>query len=313
MNNIKKGKIVKKNKNDFDEIKDIIEKLSSNKENKDNEFKISSVYNNYKSEYKPNNNIERNIKLNYNYDNYKHSIHKNNKIKERNEENNHKNIGFKSNINYGYNNKIDKEIEKLYDYYHNNNFDNIQNNRPVKKKSKNKNKKNHSYNKTPNYISNAYNIYQNLNPYPYPYPYNNYRYYPYYPYDESIENYNFYQNEQDHIRKVEDKILQLKIQKYDKISEQCPFYPNLNNNSKYSGITPKKNIYINRNSSLNNCQTSLNISDRNMLRRKYFYDINNLNLSQNKKEIKIKNINKINVANSMDNNISKKIKNKNRS
>ena len=314
MNNNKKGKIVKKNKNDFNEIKDIIEKLSSNKENKDNEFKISSVYNNYKSEYKPNKSIERNIKLNYNYDNYKNSLHKNNKIKERNEENNHKNIGFKSNINYGYNNKIDKEIEKLYDYYHNNNFDNIQNNRPVKKKSKNKNKNNHSFQKTPNYINNAYNIYQNPNPYPYQYPYNNYRYYPYYPYEENIENYNFYQNEQDHIRKVEDKILQLEIQKYNQISEQCPFYPNLNNNSKYSGIIPKKNIYINRNSSLNNCQTSLNISDTNMLRRKYFYDINNLNLSQNKKEIKIKNINKINVANSMDNNnISKKIKNKNRS
>ena len=306
LNNIKKGKIVKKKKNDFDEINDIIEKLSFDKENKDNQYKFSSQPN-YKSEYKPKNNVERKIKLNYNYDNYNYSPYMNiNNIEKRNDENN-KNITFKSNINYGYNNKINKEIDRLYDYYQNNNYDN-QSNKPIRKKPKNK--KYRSFTKIPNYMNNEYIIYQNPNAYQLLYDNYNYRYYPYYPYYVNDDYYDFYQKGQEHLRKVENKILQLKIQQFNEISDQCPFYPQI---SKYSPRTRSKSRSKSKNSnkSLNKCLTSINITDRNPL---HINNINNLNLSQNKKEIKLKNLNRINVSSSMDtNNISKKTKNKNRS
>ena len=306
LNNIKKGKIVKKKKNDFDEINDIIEKLSFDKENKDNQYKFSSQPN-YQSEYKPKNNVERKIKLNYNYDNYNYSPYMNiNNIEKRNDENN-KNITFKSNINYGYNNKINKEIDRLYDYYQNNNYDD-QSNKPIRKKPKNK--KYRSFTKIPNYMNNAYNIYQNPNAYQLLYDNYNYRYYPYYPYYVNDDYYDFYQKGQEHLRKVENKILQLKIQQFNEISDQCPFYPQI---SKYSPRTRSKSRSKSKNSnkSLNKCLTSINITDRNPL---HINNINNLNLSQNKKEIKLKNLNRINVSSSMDtNNISKKTKNKNRS
>ncbi len=229
-----------------------------------------------------------------------------NNIEKRNDENN-KNITFKSNINYGYNNKINKEIDRLYDYYQNNNYDN-QSNKPIRKKPKNK--KYRSFTKIPNYMNNEYIIYQNPNAYQLLYDNYNYRYYPYYPYYVNDDYYDFYQKGQEHLRKVENKILQLKIQQFNEISDQCPFYPQI---SKYSPRTRSKSRSKSKNSnkSLNKCLTSINITDRNPL---HINNINNLNLSQNKKEIKLKNLNRINVSSSMDtNNISKKTKNKNRS
>ena len=274
-NKIKKGIIVRKNKNDFGDIDDIIDKLSSDKEK---EYAFSQDINNkYKTEIKQN---KRNMQLNYNYDDYKYSPNLNYYKKENAED---KNIAFKSNINYGHNDKIDKEIEKLYDYYHNHYQDNP-NNYPVKKKSKSKNKKNSpnfsKRKKSPNYIHNAYNYYQN----------DNYRYYPYY---GNGDYYNFYEKEKDYERKVDDKILELKIQKFNEISQQCPFYPKVNNFINYPSNIQTKNQ--NGYKTLNKCITSMDINNKNALSINNLYYLNNL---PNQKIIRMKQPNK---KNSIDN------------
>ena len=47
------------------------------------------------------------------------------------------------------------------------------------------------------------------------------------------DDYDFYQKEEDHIRKVQDKIFQLQIEKIDKISKECTFTPEINEIPKY--------------------------------------------------------------------------------
>ena len=292
-NEIKKGKIVSKNRNlNFNDINDIIDKVSSDKENV---YFTLSPKNNKSAEFNQNNNNNnsRNIRLNYNYYNYKYPPERNYSYN-MNENIEDKNLPFKSNMNYGYNDNINKEIEKLYNYYHYNNSmpnDIYSPNYPVKKKSKNKQNNNYYYRKrykSPNYINMIYNNYS-------PYYENNNDYY-----------YNFYEKEQEHLRKVEDKILQLKIQQFNEISEKCTFNPKVNEYRKYASNSPNKTI--NRNRPLNNCLTSLNISDRKML---------NINDSPNKKIIKMKEKRKndFNKGNNTNNLIAKKnkIKSKSRS
>ena len=47
------------------------------------------------------------------------------------------------------------------------------------------------------------------------------------------EDYDFYQNEKEYIKKVQDKIFQMQIKKLDKISQECTFSPEINEVPKY--------------------------------------------------------------------------------
>ena len=272
---IKKGKIInkKKNKQSNNNINELIDKLFSDKEDEYNFTpEPKPNYKSYKSQLKNkvnvNNNYKRNINLNYNYDNYKYSPHTYNYI---NEDGNNNNISFKNNINYGHNNEINNEIYKLYNYYHN--YDSPNKAPSVKYKSSNKkNNFNPIYSNRGLYPNNVnydyYNYYNNYNNLYYPNYGNNYIYY------------DFYRKEQDHVKKVEDKIFQLKVQKYNDISEQCTFNPQINKFPKYCYNSKNKS----KNKHLNRSLTSINIKDRN------FFNINNINNddSQNIKEIKIR-------------------------
>ena len=112
--------------------------------------------------------------------------------------------------------------------------------------------------------------------------YDNYNYNNlYYPnYGNNYIYYDFYRKEQDHVKRVEDKIFQLKVKKYNDISEQCTFNPQINRFPKYCYNSKNKS----KNKHLNRSLTSININDRN------FFNINNTNNedSQNIKEIKMK-------------------------
>ena len=103
-NSIKKGKIIRKksseNNKNINDFNDIIEKLSSEKD----DYVFSPQINDkYKSNMKKNNILKRDINLNYNYDNYNNTYYRSNDF---NDNLNGKNFSFKSNVNYGYNDKI---------------------------------------------------------------------------------------------------------------------------------------------------------------------------------------------------------------
>ena len=270
---VKNGKVMKKSKNkDNDNINDIIYKLS-----KEDEFDYMTsppiVKNNPKSKPKSSNNKkQRNIKLNYNYDDNKFSPYRYYHINNINDylyDNKYKFFNTKFNNNnryYCYNNRMNNEKEKIYDYY--NNINNI--NFPINPNYNSYNKfiRINSRNNQPfNYIN--YNNYSNYN------DYNNLS--PYY-YDN---NYNFYQKQQAHLKKVEAKIIQLKAKQINEISEKCTFSPLIHKSPKY-----KNKRHINR------CLTSINLNNRKYNINDKVNSDNNSIKSQNLLKMK-ENINKI--------------------
>ena len=270
---VKNGKVMKKSKiKDNDKINDIIYKFS-----KEDEFGYMTsppfVGNNPKSKPKSSNNKkQRNIKLNSNYDEDTFSPYRYNHINNINDflyDNKYKFCDTKFNINnryYCYNNRRNNEKEKIYDYY--NNINNI--NFPINPNYNSYNKfiRINSRNNQPfNYIN--YNNYSNYN------DYNNLS--PYY-YDN---NYNFYQKQQAHLKKVEAKIIQLKAKQINDISEKCTFSPLIHKSPKY-----KNKRHINR------CLTSINLNNRKYNINDKVNSDNNSIKSQNLLKMK-ENINKI--------------------
>ena len=182
--------------------------------------------------------------------NMKNNLNSNNNsflINENMEDNSSKFIPFKNSINYGYNNNINNEIEKMlinmskYTYTPNNT-------RYIPKKTIYRKQINDIYPST-SYRDMSYNDESNDN--------NIYHYYD--------EDYDFYQNENNHIRKVQDKILGLQLQKIDKQSKECTFSPEINKTPKY--------LYKNNNNNNNY------LIDNNLSYRNYF---NNYNEYKNK-------------------------------
>jgi len=153
--------------------------------------------------------------INYEYD----YLSSNNNCNGKSNENTFsKIISFKNSANYGFNNKINNEIEKMISNiskysYNPNNSKYLPQKTIYRKQFFNLNQSD-SYKEL--------NVNNNIN--------NN----------DNKENsiyfdkeYNFYQNEKEHIEKVKEKIIQLKLQKMNKMSEECTFSPEINNNSRY--------------------------------------------------------------------------------
>jgi hypothetical protein len=112
------------------------------------------------------------------------------------------------------------------------------------------------------YLSNKDNYNYNVRNYPNPnyMNYNNgnnnnilYHYYD--------NNYDFYRKGQEHVKKVEDKILQMKIQKFNELSEACTFSPIVHSPPRYINKRSSKG----KNKGLNRCLTSTNLKKRNYL------------------------------------------------
>ena len=174
-------------------------------------------------------------------------------------------ISFKNSINYSNNNKINNEIEKMLTNiskfsYNPNNSKYLPQKTIHRKQIYNLNPS-YSYKELPFYLNTDNNISNNKNDR-----------------DNSIYNYydndyDFYQNEKDHIKKVQDKILQLKLQKMDKISKECTFSPELNEYSRYLNY----NKLINNN---NDISSEFNISNIN-----YFSNSDRYNNYNNSKVI----------------------------
>ena len=175
--------------------------------------RINRYYNSFNMK---NNNKKYEIDSSYNHNNFNNNdISLNNKY-----------INFKNSINYGYNNKINNEIEKMLaniSKYSNN----TNNEKYFPQKTIYRNKVN-NFNPSNSYDDNINN--------------NNFPSYLYYD-----EDYDFYQNEKDHIQKVQDKIMQLKIQKLDKISNECTFSPQINRNTKLSNNMNETCNYLTEN------------------------------------------------------------------
>ena len=293
---MKKGRIIKKNKKNIDN--------SDNDSNippyLDNKIEISSleedkectfsprINKNYKPKSRSNSKNARNVNLNHNYDDYKLSPYKYKKNLDQNlyysgNVNNNRYSPFKYNTNYGHNNKINDEIEKLYEYYNdpNNNPDNY-----YKSKTQSRFYPMNSNRGTYPYLSNKDNYNYNVRNYPNPnyINYNNgnnnilYHYYD--------GNYDFYKKGQEHLKKVEDKILQMKIQKFNELSEACTFSPIVHSPPRYINKRSSKG----KNKGLNRCLTSTNLQKRNYL------NIDD-NSTDNKKP---KNQNLVNMKNSIN-------------
>ena len=297
---MKKGRIVKKNKNKNNNESDTNDNISPYLDNK---IEISSleeekectfsprINKNYKPKSRSNSKNARNVNLNYNYDDYKFSPNKNKKKLNQNlyysgNLNNNRYTPFKNNTNYGHNNVINDEIEKLYEYYNdpNNNPDNY-----YKSKTQSRFFPMNSNRGTYPYLSNQDNYNYNVRNYPNP----NYMNYCngnnnsilYHYYDN---NYDFYRKGQEHVKKVEDKILQMKIQKFNELSEACTFSPIVHSPPRYINKRSSKGT----NKGLNRCLTSTNLQKRNYLN--IDDNSNDKKNPSNQKIIKMKNnINKI--------------------
>jgi len=159
-------------------------------------------------------------------------------------------ISFKNSLNYSSNNKINNEIEKMLTNI--SKFSNNPNNskylpqKTIHRKQIYSLNPSYSYKEIPFYLNTDNNVSNNKNDK-----------------DNSIYNYydndyDFYQNEKDHIKKVQDKILQLKLQKMDKISKECTFSPELNEYSRFLNY----NKLINNNNN-NDISSEFNISNIN--------------------------------------------------
>ena len=222
---------------------------------------------NYRPNYKIKaNNINYNLDFlssyNYNKDNNDNSL-------------NNKYGRFKNSINYGYNNKINHEIEKMLSNI--SKYSNNPNNSkylPIKTKYRkqiNNIYPSYSYNEFPSFLNINYSNYNNIDD-------NNAEYHYY------DEDYDFYENEKDHVKKVQDKILQLKLKNLEKISKECTFSPEIN-------PIPK---YLN----LNNIYNKNNLTEYNTSHRDY---LNNNNIINNSPNI---NYHSKNISKNRDNKIN---------
>ena len=225
--------------------------------------------------YSPNYKIKTNNDINYNSD-FLSSYNYNNDNNDNSF--NNKYIPFKNSVKYGYNDKINDEIEKMLTNM--SKYSNNQNNTkylPIKTKYRkqiNNIYPSISYNEFPSFPnindSNYNNINGNIGEYHY--------------YDE---DYNFYENQKDHIQKVQDRILQLKLKKMEKMSKECTFSPEINPIPKY--------LNINKINNRNNL-TEYNISHRNYLKNYNNNNIvnNSLNISNYSKNVSKNKSNKLN-------------------
>ena len=59
------------------------------------------------------------------------------------------------------------------------------------------------------------------------------------------ENYNFYKNEQEHLERVNEKILKMKMKKNINLEKNCTFKPEINKNYKLKKVNSESTIYIN--------------------------------------------------------------------
>ena len=189
-------------------------------------------------------------------------------------------IPFKNSLNYGKNNKINNEIEKLmnniskYNKFGNNikylprkNFHMKQmKNLNIIQTNSNDEFPISSYNNT----DNNYNNLKRKN------------------YNKVGKNYNFLQNEKNQIKKIQNKIMKLKVQKMNQMSKECTFYPEINQNSKY--INLNKSINDDNNNYVNNIKTEFNSSSQSQRNNNYtnknnstklYTSFNNLNNTNN--------------------------------
>ena len=212
---IKKGKIVKKykakkNMDDYDKIND-------NKNiNIKNEDKIFRTFDNYENE-------------NYKECTFSPKINKYYKPKIKNQINNEiDNSSYfnRSNENPNYkknNNVINEELEKMIDniskYSGNPNNSKYIPKKTIYRTQYGRIYPSNSYQESQFYSQPNINIQER----------NNINYI-----DKYLnEDYEFYKNEKEHIKKVQDKIFQMKLKKLDKISQECTFRPEINEMPKY--------------------------------------------------------------------------------
>ena len=202
----------------------------------------------YKS--KQNNNIRSFEKIN-NENNSSSFLNKNNDNK--NNLRRLKGDYYNNSTNYANNNVINNELEKMVENMPKYNG-NMSNSRYIPKKLSYRKEFNqmypsNSYQEIPFYSDPNMNENENYNDLV-----NNYL----------NENYDFYKNEQDYIKKVQEKIFLLKIQKMDKIAEECTFTPEINEVPRY--------LYRNKNGENN--MTDININYENNYKNN-IYNINN--------------------------------------
>ena len=202
----------------------------------------------YKS--KQNNNIRSFEKIN-NENNSSSFLNKNNDNK--NNLRRMKGDYYNNSTNYANNNVINNELEKMVENMSKYNG-NMSNSRYIPKKLSYRKEFNqmypsNSYQEIPFYSDPNMNENENYNDLV-----NNYL----------NEDYDFYKNEQDYIKKVQEKIFLLKIQKMDKIAEECTFTPEINEVPRY--------LYRNKNGENN--MTDININYENNYKNN-IYNINN--------------------------------------
>ena len=202
----------------------------------------------YKS--KQNNNIRSFEKIN-NENNSSSFLNKNNDNK--NNLRRLKGDYYNNSTNYANNNVINNELEKMVENMPKYNG-NMSNSKYIPKKLSYRKEFNqmypsNSYQEIPFYSDPNMNENENYNDLV-----NNYL----------NENYDFYKNEQDYIKKVQEKIFLLKIQKMDKIAEECTFTPEINEVPRY--------LYRNKNGENN--MTDININYENNYKNN-IYNINN--------------------------------------
>jgi len=178
---------------------------------------------------KQNDIINKNNNFNYLNKNYGFYSSFNNSMGNINYFYNNYSIPFKKPKNYGKNNLINNEpqkVEKIVDEY-NNVGDNIK----YSLKKRNFHVLENSFKEIP--ISSYNNTENNMNNWK-----DNNRYDGSY---NNEDNYNFLQKEKDHIKKVRNKIEKLKLQKMKQISIECTFSPEINQKSKYINLNKKNN------------------------------------------------------------------------
>ena len=212
---IRKGKIVKKYK-----AKKNLEDYDKNNDNKNinikNEDKIFRTFDNYENE-------------NYKECTFSPKINKYYKPKIKNQINNdidNSSYVNRSNENPNYkknNNVINEELEKMIDniskYSGNPNNSKYIPKKTIYRTQYGRIYPSNSYQESQFYSQPNINIQER----------NNINYI-----DKYLnEDYEFYKNEKEHIKKVQDKIFQMKLKKLDKISQECTFRPEINEMPKY--------------------------------------------------------------------------------
>ena len=281
---IKTGKIVKKNSrknlknnqkekeinniniNNDNNIKENINFKTADNQEYDKECTFSPKIN---KNYKPKLNIILNEAINDESD-YNTLINKSNDNINNNKSK--RNNPFKNSANYANNNKINNELVKMIEnvskYSGNPNNSRYAPHKPLYRKQFNEMYTSNSYNELP--------IYSDPN---------------FYEKNDLIDNYldeeyDFYQNEKDHVKKVQDKIFQMKLQRQDEISKECTFTPIINEIPKY--------LYENKLDDNNMVDINRSYADNY---NNHIYNINNDKISNrfnNSKSFSTKRKNKLN-------------------